>query len=223
MSSIDSISQAMTRDMQHLATVSHNIANVNTPGYQQRVSFDQALAQDASYQETIKPAMDSGPIRASQRPLDLAIKTAGYFVLQYQNGVVLTRDGRFHINAEGLLAHASGALLLSNDGPIRVSGTDVRVEQDGAVRDNTGIVARIRLETAPALYPVAAGLYSAQATEPVAQIQLQPQALNASTVNPGTETVRMMELSRHLQSLQKAAQTYDQMLQNGINELGKSK
>lgn len=222
MSSIENIGQALSRDVQHLATISHNVANVNTPGYMQRTSFDQAIAQSASYQE-VAIQSDTGPIRDTQRALDLAIKGPGFFVLSYKDSTVLSRDGRFHVNADGFLAHTSGALLLGLDGPIRVTGTDVHIDADGKVRDNTGPVGQIRLDTAAELIPVDAGFYAATSSQPALNSKVQAFALNAATVNPGTETVRMMELSRHLQSLQKAAQTYDQMLQNGINELGKSK
>lgn len=223
MSSIDSISQALSRDIQHLAIVSQNIANVNTPGYQQRLSFDQALLQSSTFQTVVTNSEQAGAIRSSQRPLDFAITGEGYFVLMYQGETMLSRDGRFHINSEGYLAHSSGALLQSAEGDIHVSGIEVSIAKDGTIRDRTGVVAHIQLRNTTELVPVASGLYAAQSQTPVVEAQIQTQALNASSVNPGTETVRMMELSRHLQSLQKAAQTYDQMLYNGINELGKSK
>ncbi len=216
---ISAAEAAFARDLQHLTVISHNIANVNTPGYQSRVSFDQALGADVGMQQVVNPA--EGGVRETRRALDVAIVGEGYFVLERQGQIFISRDGRFHIDPQGYLAHVSGARVLSDSGAIRLDSVNIRIHADGAVLADGNHQGKLQIVQAPHPQLADAGLLMSSTYTPLAQIQLKSGALNASTVNPTTETVRMMELSRHLQSTQKAVAAYDQLLQTGINETGK--
>lgn len=216
---ISAAQAAFTRDLQHLTVISHNIANVNTPGYQSRLSFDQAIGQQISAQQVVNT--ENGGLRETQRPLDVAIVGHGYFLLERNGQIFMSRDGRFHINPQGYLAHVSGALALTAKGPIQLDGINTQIRSDGQVVNDGTAVGKLQVVAASDVQMADAGLLMTNQFNELNQVQLKTGALNTSTVNPTTETVRMMELSRHLQSTQKAIAAYDQLLQTGINETGK--
>jgi flagellar hook-basal body protein len=222
MNGIEIVESAMTRDLQHLNNVSHNIANLNTPGYLSKQSFDQVLANGQTVYEE-QTAVRDGGVRDSTRALDLAVLGTGYFVVEKHGQQFLTRDGRFHLNADGYLAHQTGALLLGTAGPIKVTGTDILVQGQGNVVCENMVVDKLLLVQATSPAVAAQGLFLASDIHIISDYQLKPFALNGANVDASHETIKMMELSRHMQSLQKAAAAYDQMLQTGINEIGKSR
>jgi flagellar basal body rod protein FlgG len=216
---ISAAQAAFSRDLQHLTVISHNIANVNTPGYQSRFSFDQSAGLHISAQQAVSNEM--GGLRETQRPLDVAIVGNGYFLLERNGQVFISRDGRFHVNPQGYLTHVSGALALTTKGPIRFDGINIQVHSDGQVAMDGISQGKLQIVGATNVQLADSGLLMTNHFKELNLIQLKTGALNTSTVNPTTETVRMMELSRHLQSTQKAIAAYDQLLQTGINETGK--
>ena len=133
----------------------------------------------------------------------------------------MSRDGRFHVNPQGYLTHVSGAFALTAKGPLRFDGINVQIRPDGQVISDGVTQGKLQLVAASDVQLADAGLLMSSQFSELTQAQLKSGALNTSTVNPTTETVRMMELSRHLQSTQKAIAAYDQLLQTGINETGK--
>jgi flagellar basal-body rod protein FlgF len=222
MNSIEVIEAAMTRDLKHLNNVSHNIANLNTPGYLAKQSFDQVLANGQTVFEEKATDRDGG-VRDSTRALDLAVLGAGYFVVEKHGQQFLTRDGRFHLNPEGYLTHQTGALALGSRGPIKISGTDISVQGKGEVVSANALVDKLLIAQSSSPAVAGQGLLLSSNMQLVSDYQLKPFALNGANVDASHETIKMMELSRHMQSLQKAAAAYDQMMQTGINEIGKSK
>lgn len=62
-----------------------------------------------------------GRITLTQNPLDLAIAVKGYFQVGNENGVKLTRDGRFKLDKEGNL------LSLENDKVLSESGLPIKL------------------------------------------------------------------------------------------------
>lgn len=220
MDTIQLIDAALSRDLQHLNRVSQNVANVNTNGYLAVQSFDQALSIQG--QTTI--STESAGVRDTGRSLDVAILGPAFFRIQLNGEELLTRNGRFHVNAEGLLAHASGGVVIGEQGPITVKADSITISADGWVSEAGVPVARLSLSSSLTLSgsPYGHGLYvSSEDSQNVESYTLKVAALNASNVNAGAESVRLMELSRHIQSLQKAAAAYDLMLSNGINDIGK--
>jgi flagellar basal-body rod protein FlgF len=220
MDTIQLIDAALSRDLQHLNRVSQNVANVNTHGYLSVHSFDQAL----SIQAQTNISTDSAGVRDTGRSLDVAILGPAFFRIQLNGEELLTRNGRFHINAEGFLAHSSGGVVLGERGPIAIKADSISISADGWVSEAGMPVSKLSLSSSQALTgsPYGHGLYVASEDSQIVETySLKVAALNASNVNAGAESVRLMELSRHIQSLQKAAAAYDLMLSNGINEIGK--
>ena len=77
----------------------------------------------------------------------------------------------------------------------------------------------VDIEDAAALQAVTGGYrYKGQMTE--WQGSLVQGALEQSNVDVADETIRLMETTRHLESIQRAISTYDKVLEVGINRIG---
>ena len=146
----------------NIDTIANNIANVNTTGFKQgRAEFQDLLYQSirpagtASSSSTTYPvglqlglgtrpvATDriykQGDFKQTGNSLDLVIEGKGFFQVRMPNGETgYTRDGSFHLNAEGAMVTADGNQLepqitIPADAQEIVIGTDgtVSVTQAG--------------------------------------------------------------------------------------------
>src|SRR6056297_88742 len=97
--------QALQRLMKAQEVTANNIANLNTPGFKSDKlfyhSFIEQLNGEASSvvrpQQTIN--MAQGNFESTENPFDLAIEGEGFFKLELEGQELLTRNGRFRLNA----------------------------------------------------------------------------------------------------------------------------
>jgi len=138
-----------------LDIVSHNLANVNTPGFRAgRPSF-----RDEISMRLLRPALAGvdglpqvgtgvnlaavlpdprpGSLQATGDPYHLAIEGGGWFRLRTpEGGIVYTRDGTFTADADRRLVHGDGNLLIDEDGdPIALPNwaEEFTIAPDGTV------------------------------------------------------------------------------------------
>ena len=223
MDPIELIQLTMERDLQHLANVSHNIANVNTAGFLAVESFEQVLQNNTVTSQQVIMT-DKSSINETGRALDFAIQGNALFSVQVEEQVLLTRNGRFHIDAQGVIRHQSGGALLGQNGVISVPDANFTINEAGNVIHGSEVVDQLLLVNAEELTPADNGnslFLSISSVTPDRTSKIKSAALNAANVDPGSMSIKMLELNRHLQSMQKAALTYDQMLKTGISEIGK--
>ncbi|WP_411388546.1 flagellar basal-body rod protein FlgG [Pseudomonas sp. MPB23] len=119
----------------NLITISNNLANVSTTGFKR----DRAEFQDLLYQTQRQPGAQStqnselpsglqtgtgvrivgtqknfsaGGLQTTGQPLDMAINGRGFFQIQQPDGTTsYTRDGTFHLDANGRIVNANGFAL----------------------------------------------------------------------------------------------------------------
>jgi len=93
--------------------------------------------------------LTQGSFTRTGNSLDLAIDGEGFFVAREHNGELrLTRDGRFLLNADGVLVMANNgmAVLDTRNKPIRLDrGLPVEINSQGDVEQAGKIVATIRI------------------------------------------------------------------------------
>lgn len=138
-----------SQTMMRQAAVSHNLANANTDGYrsfEHRLRAVQVNAQGPQAR-TVLPTRAfvtdsseytdyrSGPMRQTQRPLDLAVQGRGFFAVAMPDGSeAYTRAGSFTIGADGTLQTPRGLQVLGDGGPITIPAEgSVLVGEDGTV------------------------------------------------------------------------------------------
>src|SRR6185312_4954460 len=176
-----------TQIMRAQDVVSHNLANATTTGFKSELD-----------------AFGSLPVQGPGSPSRINA------VAQSLGSEAYTRAGNLQLTADGTLTDAAGNPVLGNGGPISIpDSAQIVIGNDGTISSvplgqgpNTLTqIDRIKLvnpdpaqlaKGADGLLHLAGGA-SADADPGV---QLASQALEASNVNPSTELVRMIGLSR---------------------------
>ena len=218
---VSSIARYLSNDVQALDVISQNVANMRTTGYRTerlKTDFRTGILDPA-------PALNlaDGSLDTTGRPLDLAIQGPGFFVVDVNGQEMLTRNGQFHIDAGQQLVDASGHPVLGQSGPISLTRDGVHISPAGEIVDDGKSVDRLRVVavgTPDALREAGGGLYTHAGAPADWNGSIHQGALEKSNVDASTEMVRLMELTRHAQSVQRALQAYDQAMQFGINHIG---
>ncbi len=114
--------RAMQVQSQLMAMTNENINGFDKVGYQRKEPVVSSFTEFLGVNGLSQTSDDKvGRIAMSGNPLDLAIATKGYFQTQSDEGIKLTRDGRFKIDKEGNLLTLEDDLVLSNAGvPIKL-------------------------------------------------------------------------------------------------------
>lgn len=237
-----------------LSTISNNLANASTVGFKR----DAAVFEDLLYQITRQPgaqsAQDStlpsglqvgsgvrvvstqkqfteGSLQITDQPLDIAISGRGFFQIAMPDGTTgYSRNGQFHLNADGSIVNANG-LLLEPAITVPQNTSTITVGIDGTVSANIeGQTAPQQIgsiQTVDFINP--AGLQSsggniffetAASGNPVGGTpgqnglgELTQGALENSNVDIVEEMVNMITTQRVYELNSKVVSTADQMLQ----------
>ncbi|MDQ3286703.1 MAG: flagellar hook basal-body protein [Pseudomonadota bacterium] len=216
-----SISRSLSADVKTLATISHNVANLNTPGYRGVRSIPQFDASD------VRTGLDQrdGGVAQTARELDVALRGAGFFVIERDGQPLLMRGGNFRVDAEGLLATSRGDRVHGDAGPIAVPVGGVRIDAKGEMWQGTQSMGRLRIvdvADAARLRPAGDGAYAYDGEVSTFKGTVMQGSLEQANVDPADETVRLMETTRHAESLQRAISIYDRAMDVGINRLGEN-
>ncbi len=206
-----------------LDLIANNLANAATTGFKKDILF-----YDEMLQASQKTNMAQGSIKHTGNPLDLALSGEGFFKVSTPDGVRYTRNGRFYVNAEGVLASVDGAPVMGESGSISIEGNDVMVDPTGRVMvdgeevDKLSIVSfeqRERLQKQGFSYYV----YNGDESEgrPPEHTAVNQGYLEQSNVAVTEEIIKMVETIRRFESYQKVLQVFDETDSKVINEVGK--
>jgi flagellar basal-body rod protein FlgG len=131
-----------------------NIANASTGGYKKdnmiSGTFGEHLAvRMNAYQNTphhpIGPGVymqiidekytdyTQGAFDFTNRPMDVAIKGDGFFVIAKEDGEYLTRDGQFSLDDEGYLILPGFGRVMGENGELEIGTSGFSVDEDGNV------------------------------------------------------------------------------------------
>lgn len=216
------------------AGVAHNLANAGTTGYRaQEHRFRavplvgpgvpaRAFVADAS----VADVLEEGPMIATGRPLDVAVKGPGWIAVEAPDGrEAYTRAGNLKTDANGLLQTSSGLNVLGEGGPISLPpDNNISIADDGTVSavprpgagaiNNANVVGRIKLVNPPAADLVRGddGLFRTRNGDPAPvdeTVRLASETLEGSNVNAVDAMVRMISLARQFEMQIKMLQTAD--------------
>jgi flagellar basal-body rod protein FlgF len=208
-----------TQTMRAQDAVSHNLANASTVGFKSELSAfqsvpvqgDGAATRINAVAQGIGEDESQGTPLATGRSLDIAVRGNGWIAVQAPDGSeAYTRAGDLQLTLDGGLTDARGNPVLGNSGPISVpNSAQISIGNDGTVStvplgqgpSTVAEVDRIKLVTtdpgqltkgSDGLMHVPGG--GQAATDP--GVLLTPGALEGSNVNPSSELVKMISLSR---------------------------
>ncbi len=218
----------------------NNIANMSTAGFklERPVVASEPVRPQADGHGRLQPilfvddwavARDFAPGRMERtdRPLDVAIKSEGFFNVETSAGERYTRDGRFTLDADGALVTTTGDKLLDDGGSeIRLdpNGSAPVISGEGGVNVDGARVATIgvvRFADLSKLEKTGDGLFRADgaAPEPADEAQLAQGFVESSNVEPISEITRMIETSRAYESVSKMIQQQEDLKRRAVDKL----
>lgn len=187
-----------------LATISDNIANVNTVGYK-RTSVDFTALVNAQNSDTtynaggVLPSTRTqislqGSLEQSRSPTDFAISGDGFFIVAQNTnqltdgaGVLFTRSGSFTVDAGGYMVNAQGLYL--QGWPVRSDGSVVSSPTSLSAIEPVNIAGVGGLAEPTANVGINANLRSSQADyDPLTQGAYAAGALATGTITPHFES-----------------------------------
>jgi flagellar basal-body rod protein FlgF len=227
-------SQTLSRQ----AAVTNNLANVSTDGYraaEHRLRAVQVLPQGFARQTALPTrafAVDAtthtdfsqGPIIATGRGLDVAVKGPGWIALAMPDGSeAYTRAGSLQISVNGVLQNAAGIPVQGDGGSITIPPDNkITIGEDGTIsvvpesgsQAIVNAVGRIKLVNPPegdlkrgddGYFRMAAG-----GDAPVSETaRIASGYIEGSNVNPAEQMVAMISLARQFEMQIKMLQTAD--------------
>lgn len=234
------MSAAGAKAQEHrLQVVSHNLANVDTPGFKPQVSVPQARfaeliergeagpgtgkIDDVGGGVTMQPTsteFKTGPLRTTGNETDFAISDPNVFFVVARDGEQhLTRAGNFSFNPAGTMVTPSGDPVLSADGrPIQIQpDLPFHVLDGGFIQQGdqrTGLMLA-RPQQVGDLSRVGENLF-----RPLAEIDLEAAdnrpvtsgVLEQSAVNPTGTMMDLIEASRMYEANVRMIQNQDHVL-----------
>jgi flagellar basal-body rod protein FlgF len=230
---IPTVAAAMEHKIRQLDHISHNLANVQTPGFKAQHLYAlqslQAQEGDGSAPSSLVLATDfsQGTHQKTGNPLDLSLQGEGFFVVQTPAGEAFTRKGDFTINGQNRLSTQAGDPVLGESGPITLRNGKINVSREGAVYVNEEQVGKLRIADftdRQALSPVGGGLYrdpGAAGMKKVDRPAVAAGHIEFSNVNAIREMVQMIDIHRSFETYQKVVQTLSEQDKLSTSRVGR--
>ncbi len=211
--------RAMQVQSELMGIHNENITGFDKVGYQRQEAVVSSFTEYLGVQGISKSTDDKiGRIAMTKNPLDLALATKGYFQIETDAGVKLTRDGRFKIDKEGNLLTLDDNKVLSNAGmPIKLhivpdDLNKIKVEDSGLLS--------VFNEKSRKLEAVATiGVVDARGTM-VTEPKVKQGYNEFSNVALQNEFIEMMPIIRNFEANRQVFLIQNQNLQKVINQLG---
>jgi len=239
---------AMVMNAARQQTLSHNIANLETPGFKQILNtVGDFMPNQAVYakRDTVTNAVDyvgnlglgsqigadyidftEGALQDTGNPLDFAIQGTGFFRVKTPDGERYTRDGRFLRDADNNLVTVEGFQVLDDAGQeIQLPDGDVSVASDGTLSVNGDNAAKLGIgmfaNPDTELQHTEGNLFTGPAASTSTDV---PQVVNGyletSNANASQLMTQLVEVARSYEAAQKLVQNNDELLGKSIASLG---
>lgn len=223
--------------MRRLDVAVQDLSNVNTSGYKgERLAFSEFLAAPGEEEGRTGgfvavgkqlTAFSQGLLQQTGNPLDLALDGEGFFVIETPQGVRYTRQSSFSLSADGTVVTASGAPLLGEGGPIRITGKenkDIKVTPDGMVSTEDGEAGQIRVvrfAEPDLLIKEGANLFRAPDSlveEVPAEFRVLQGSVEQANVSPVQAMIALITIQRQFESYERAMKMMDSATQRILAE-----
>ncbi len=240
---------AMVMNATRQQALSHNIANVQTPGFKQILTTAQGFMQDqAAYTNGNLQAnqvnyigtmglgtqigadfidFGQGAMQTTNNPLDFAVQGNGFFTVKTPDGNRYTRDGRFLRDSANTLVTVDGFQVLDKAGqPIKLPDGDVSVTQAGEMSVNGTVVATLGIgvfaKPETELQHTEGNLFTGPAASTGTELpQVVQGSLETSNANVSQLMTQLVEVGRSYEAAQKLVQNQDELLGKTIASLGR--
>jgi flagellar basal-body rod protein FlgF len=229
--------------IESLDMLANNIANASVPGFKSDREFynvylsSEAAASPEGTTPGLLPVVErqwtdftQGSLTPTGNPLDLALNGQGFFVANSPSGRLFTRDGSFRLSAQGQLQTLEGYAVQDQSGkPILMdSSKPIEVGPDGTVRQAGQDISQIALVDFkdPSLLAKRGDNYfqtdlASMPPAPARQTEVQQGKIEASNSQPAQSAVRLVNIMRQFEALQKAMAIGAEMNRSAVQEVAK--
>ncbi len=239
---------AMVMNAARQQVLSHNIANMETPGFKQIfTSVGDFMQNQAVYVNRANGAtnyvgnlglgsqigleyvdFEQGALEETENPLDFAVQQGnGFFRVDTPDGERYTRDGRFLRDADNNMVTIEGFKVLDDAGqPINLPDGEVSLAPDGTIFVNGTQAAKLGIGvfTNPRdeLQHTEGNLFTGPTTSTSQDAPRVVQGyLESSNANPSQLMTQLVEVARSYEAAQKLVQNHDELLGKTIASLGR--
>jgi flagellar basal-body rod protein FlgF len=239
-----SAASGMKARMESLDMLANNLANTGTVGFKADREFYGLFEQSLPMVEKQWTDYSQGVLTPTENPLDLALAGQGFFVLNSPAGLVYTRGGEFQISKQNQLQTAEGFTLRNardQGKPIKVDPqAAVDIGTDGVVRQGGQEIAQIEvaaIESATSLLRKMGTSYFAMmnpkpdASQPASQptakptkaatLEVKQGMLEQSNVPVADMAVRLVNVMRQFEMLQRALTVGSEMNKHAMEEVAR--
>jgi flagellar basal-body rod protein FlgF len=227
--------------MDAIELLANNLANAATAGYKMdRESYGLytspeaddlwGLPSTAPVVERQWTDFSQGLLQPTNGPLDLAISGRGLFVVNGPSGVLYTRNGHFHLAANGTLVTQEGYPVKAQGGATLqiISTAPVEVSADGTVSQSGQVIGKLEIADFNDLSVLRKEgsnyLMTADpnvAPMPAAGAEIHQGKLEASNVTGPEAAVHLVGLMRQFEMLQRAISIGADMNRKAIEEVAR--
>jgi flagellar basal-body rod protein FlgF len=234
---------AMNAQSRWQEVITQNLAASSVPGYRkQDISFAQVEAGLPANQvggiqgrfaiptAVMSTNFQNGSLRATGNKLDFALEGPGFFEVQLPSGETgYTRDGEFHLDAQGQLVTKQGYTVLSDGGPVQFDPSNsapLTVANDGSISQGTDVKGKLRVvefAQPEQLTATGQGFFitgDANLTaENAVNSSVRQGFLESANTSPTAEMSQLIAAMRMFEANQKVVSMQDERLGKTISEL----
>ena len=231
------LSGALAQERQ-MQVFSNNVANVNTAGFKQDESLFRSLVSRSMghvlptgaservfvSSQGLKTVLESGRLRKTGNPYDMAIRGPGFFEVKTAQGLRYTRNGVFHLDGHRRLVTEMGDPVMGQRGEIKLQQVEVQISPGGSIQVNGQEVAKVKVMEFQDNKPPQKsenGLFSGENPKTSKDAVLEAGYVEESNVNALTEMVKLIQGMRMYESAQKLIQTFDRMTEMAVQDVGR--
>ena len=248
----DGIYTALTGAMAQqgaLDVVANNVANAATTGYRaDRAVFSEFLAgaQSAAAKQVpgaggpprsdrfvrldeVVRDVQAGALRRTDNPLDVALQGDGFFSVQDNNGMRLTRSGNFMLRSDGVLSTSEGLPVLGADRKairLPTDGRSIVINGFGEISVDDQLAARLGVVKVaePEKLEKLGATYFAPGADAKLSVVDRPEViqghLETSNVNAVAGLNDLITINRSFDALQRVIETFQKLDERAARELG---
>jgi flagellar basal body rod protein FlgG len=240
---------AMVMNAARQQVLSHNVANLQTPGFKQVLTTVEDFMQNQSVytsENSLNQSVDyigtlglgtqigaeyidyqQGALLDTGNPLDFALEGNGFFSVKTPDGNRYTRDGRFLRDADNTLVTIEGFQVLDDAGQaIQLPEGEISVGPDGALSVNGTAVAQLGIgvfaNPDTDLQHTEGNLFTGPAASTSQDAARVVQGyLEGSNANPSQLMTQLVEVGRSYEAAQNMVRNQDELLGRTIASLGR--
>ena len=233
----------MRSRIESLDMLANNIANASAPGFKADREFynlymspEAADSPDGTTPATL-PVIErqwtdfaQGVLTPTSNSLDLALNGKGFFVANSSSGHIFTRNGSFRLSSQGELETSDGHAVLDTNGkPIVVDDSrPIDIGPDGMVSQDGQQVAQVNVvdfKDPSALVKRGSNYFAVDlasiSPDTAPQTEIIQGQLEAANSQPAESAVRLVNIMRQFESLQKAMTIGNDMNRRAVDEVAK--